>query len=109
MTHVHRKRWQKPIFSDAFECPKCRAKLYRYKRPFSLFYRQLSFIFSRYAVCARCGSGQIRQLEKPDRLDPFTKTPLALLQRLLGAPIRKCSPCRLQYYDWRPIRPQSPL
>ena len=37
-------------------------------------------------------------------LVPARSDPLSVVQRLLLAPLKKCHPCRLQFYDWRPVK-----
>jgi hypothetical protein len=67
---------------------------------------RFKFVFSLHTRCVRCTNVDIRN--KRDYVDPLTKSPLGLIQRLLHAPIKHCNRCRLQYYDWRPVRPAPP-
>lgn len=94
---VRRKLWERVFYSDAFICKKCRRRVRALRG-------NLAYLFSSYARCVRCGSYGVSRLMKPDRVDGFTRNPLGLVQRLLGAPVCRCSPCRLQFYDWRRLR-----
>jgi hypothetical protein len=69
-----------------------------------LFYYS-RFPFSRHSRCIRCGSDAIQRLKKRDKQDGFLQNPLALIQGLTGAPVNRCSSCRLQFFDWRRPRP----
>jgi hypothetical protein len=62
------------------------------------------FFFSFYTRCVRCATDNVRPLTKRDHIDPVTKNLLGLFQHLFGAPLKHCEGCRLQYYDWRPVR-----
>src|ERR1700693_4157808 len=108
MTRSHRRLLEKAVYSDAFACSRCKLRL-GWHHPFLFFLlRQFRFVFSSYARCVRCGKQEsVSRLEKRDYIDSVSKNPLALFQLLLGAPINRCSPCRLQFYDWRPPRPGS--
>jgi hypothetical protein len=46
----------------------------------------------------------VQRLKKRDKVDGFSQNPLALMQVLIGAPVNRCSPCRLQFFDWRKPR-----
>ena len=108
MTRAHRRLPEKVVYSDAFACSRCKVRLGWYHPFVFLILRQFRFVFSCYARCVRCGKQEsISRLEKRDYIDSVSKNPLALFQRLLGAPINRCSPCRLQFYDWRRPRPGS--
>lgn len=61
----------------------------------------LVFLFSRRTRCILCGSPDVARLAKPDTVDEFTSNPLGRIQRCMGAPVWRCSPCRVQFYDWR--------
>ena len=106
MVRAHRRFLEKAVYSDAFVCSRCKLRLGWY-HPFLFFLlRQFRFVFSYYARCVRCGKQEsVSRLEKRDKIDSVSKNPLALFQCLLGAPVNRCSPCRLQFYDWRPPRP----
>lgn len=100
---VHRALVQKFVWSDMYECPGCRRKHGIYHRS---LYGTMRFLFSRHSRCIRCGAEAIQRLQKRDKVDGFSRNPLALAQALIGAPINRCSPCRLQFFDWRKPRPE---
>ena len=61
-----------------------------------------AFVFSRYTRCIDCGGYRVRAARpRPNR--PHVRRPLSLLFGVTLAPIYHCSPCRLQYHDWRGI------
>ena len=64
---------------------------------------RVRFLFSLHSCCVRCGSESVHQIEQRDPVDAFSSDVLGLFQFLLGAPLKKCPDCRLQYYDWRPV------
>jgi hypothetical protein len=64
------------------------------------FYARCRFLFSRHSRCIRCGSEAVQRLKKRDKVDGFSQNPLALMQVLIGAPVNRCSPCWLQFFDW---------
>jgi hypothetical protein len=77
----------------------------------ALYYRFLArqivrfrFLFSVHSCCVGCGSESVHQIEQRDPADALSNDVLGLFQFLLGAPLKKCPDCRLQYYDWRPAR-----
>jgi len=85
-----------------FRCTKCGHAL---KRLHPIVDANLSFVFSRYTRCIRCGTPRVQRLKKRDRIDSMSKNLTSQLLRLTGAPLNKCPACRLQYYDWRPPQP----
>ena len=104
MMRTHRTRLQRVLYSVAFECPRCHIGLGWHH---AFLARQLvrwRFVFSRHSRCIRCAAYTVYQIDRRDHVDAVSREPLALVQRLLGAPIKKCPACRLQYYDWRPVR-----
>jgi hypothetical protein len=64
----------------------------------------LTFLFSRHTVCVRCGTSRVQRLSRRDSVDSTSRHPFSALMRLFGAPLNRCQACRLQFYDWRPIR-----
>jgi len=99
---VHRTMVEKFVWSDMYQCSGCRRRVGTYHRSLYAYSR---FLFSRYSRCIRCGSEAVQRLKKRDKVDGFSQHPLALVQALTGAPINRCSPCRLQFFDWRKPRP----
>jgi hypothetical protein len=93
---------QKVLYNEIFRCTRCG---YFLKHLHPLVDANLSFVFSRYTHCIRCGTSRVQRLKKRDRIDSMSKHLASLLLRLTGAPLNKCPACRLQYYDWRPPQP----
>ena len=99
---AHRSAAQKLLYSDAFGCSRCDFRTARLHTGLSI---RLTFYFSRFTHCIRCGSSRIEKLSKRDRIDSVSKHPASRLFHITGAPIKKCPACRLQFYDWRPPVP----
>ena len=108
MGRAHRKALEKLIYSGVFSCDKCKARVGWY-HPLALAQIvRFQFVFSRHSRCLRCGRAEpVSRLAKRDYIDGLAKSPLSWLQRLTGAPINRCSACRLQYYDWRRPTPDA--
>jgi hypothetical protein len=98
---THRTPLQRVLSSDVFRCRKCGASVHRLYRTLSV---NTTFFFSRYTHCIRCGTPDIQRSHKRDRVDSFSRHLASRIMRFTGAPINKCAACRLQYYDWRPVR-----
>jgi hypothetical protein len=104
MARAHRSRFRKVIYSAIFVCPRCRLRLAVYYRFLARQNVRRRFLFSGHSRCVGCGSESVYHLERRDPVDPLSKDVLGLFQFLLGAPLKKCPDCRVQYYDWRPAR-----
>ena len=98
---VHRTIVEKLVWSDMYQCSGCQRRVGTCHRALYAYGR---FLFSRYSRCIRCGSEAVQRLNKRDKVDGFSQNPLALVQALTGAPVNRCSPCRLQFFDWRKPR-----
>jgi len=92
------------MYSDVFRCSNCGHRLNRLHPKLSAM---LTFVFSPYTHCIRCGAASVHRLTKRDRIDSVSRNPISVLLRLTGAPLIKCPACRLQYSDWRRPRPDS--
>jgi hypothetical protein len=101
MVRVHRTVLEKWLWSDMFQCPGCKRREGSYHR---YLYAHWCFLFSRHSHCIRCGSDAVQRLKKRDKVDGFSPNPLALMQAVVGAPVNRCSPCRIQFFDWRKPR-----
>ena len=97
LLHVRRRPVEKLLYSDMYACSACKKRVGARRA-------SLLFLFSKHTRCIKCGSSEVARLAKPDRVDQFTANRWGLVQRLLGAPVWRCSPCRIQFYDWRPAR-----
>jgi len=102
LVRVHRTALEKLWYSDMYSCSECEKRSGAFHRG---LYATVRFIFSRYSHCIRCGSDAVQRLAKRDKVDGFSNHPLAWAQVILGAPVNRCSPCRLQFFDWRKPRP----
>ena len=101
LVRVHRSVLEKLLWSDMYECSECKRREGTYHR---YLYAHCRSLFSRHSRCIRCGSEAVQRLKKRDKVDGFSQNPLALMQVLIGAPVNRCSPCRLQFFDWRKPR-----
>jgi hypothetical protein len=90
------------LYSDVFRCPNCNTAE-RWLHAAIDF--SVTFYFSRFTHCIRCGSARIERLARRDYIDGLSYHPVSVVLRLTGAPLKKCPACRLQYYDWRPVAP----
>ena len=106
LVRIHRTRTQKLLFSEAFHCANC-GQHQRYLHPILDF--NAAFFKSRYTCCVQCGNTRVRPLPARDLLERRSRHPVSQLFRLVGAPLRICPLCRLQYHDWRPIEPAAPV
>jgi len=101
---VHRNYFERLIYSEVFRCPKCDNRVSA-THPYARV--TLRFIFSRHTHCIRCGTPFVQRSTKRDRVDSISSHVLGRVQRVLGAPLNKCVACRLQYYDWRPVKKEQ--
>ncbi len=92
------------LYADTFRCRHCGFESRRVRQGLGAL---VTFVFSRYSRCIQCGTLDVQRLAKPDRVDWMSRHPLSLLMYVTGAPLNRCSPCRLQYHDWRPIVSKS--
>lgn len=107
MARVHRALLQKLVYADRFRCPRCKARSVRFQPFLADLVSTFRFIFSERSRCPRCEGYEVYRLNRRDRIDSFSANPVALFQFLLGAPVNKCSACRLHFYDWREPRKKS--
>lgn len=63
--------------------------------------------FSRFARCPSCLTSNLRIRRSLDKIDGLVRNPVRTLQGWLGAPLLHCHACRLQFYDFRPVRKLS--
>ena len=106
MARKPRNFFQKLLYRAWFSCPACGTRVIWYAPRREAVVNLCRFMFSRHSICPACGGDRPKRLERRDLIDPVSKNPLARIQVLLGAPILRCSPCRLQYYDWRTLKKQ---
>ena len=100
LIRMHRTTAEKLIYAELFRCAHCDLRLRQLRGRRNA---KISFLFSRYTRCIRCGTQHVRRISKRDRVDSVSRGVVSTLLRLTGAPLNKCDACRLQYYDWRPL------
>jgi hypothetical protein len=54
-------------------------------------------------TCPHCGTSQLRELRKLDRIDSVSRLPWSTLQKFFGGKLYRCRTCRLQFYDCRSV------
>ena len=91
----HRRPHERLWWSEVYECEQCH---YREGQPYYWW-----TLFSFKAHCPRCGNEELQIRKKRDYIDGYYRNPLSLGQKYLGAPLRYCWHCRLQFYDLRPV------
>ncbi len=92
------------LFRRVQLCRKCGYQLREWRVPLEA---TLTFILSRYSRCIQCGSYKVRRLNGRDEIDRVSVHPFSMLIALTLAPFYHCNPCRLQYHDWRTVRPAA--
>jgi ssDNA-binding Zn-finger/Zn-ribbon topoisomerase 1 len=101
LLRVRRTPFEKLLHSDMYSCSGCQRRVGA-RRP------SLVFLFSKDARCIQCGSpSTVARLSKPDKVDSFTTNWLGRAPRFFGAALCRCSPCRVQFYDWRGVKQYS--
>ena len=103
LVRTHRTPLQKIVYSHVFECPHCDTRVRQTHSWFRL--GDIGPLISRYTRCVRCGTFRVNRVAKRDWIDPVSNDVFGRLQWVFGAPLNKCNACRLQYYDWRPVKP----
>jgi hypothetical protein len=102
--HFHRRHRlfaERLRYATIYECEKCHCL----DRESHLEYFPL---LSTVARCPECANTDLRVQPRLDPVDRQYRNPLSWLQKFLGAPLLCCSPCRLQFYDWRRCQKPQP-
>ena len=95
----HRSFAERLRYAAIYECEKCHClDLESHLEYFPM----LSLV----ARCPECANTALRVQPCLDPVDRLYRNPFSFFQKFLGAPLLFCSPCRLQFYDWR--RRQKP-
>jgi len=103
LVRVSRWWFQRIVYSEVYLCSSCGSRLGMYHRFLSaLVVNNVRFLFSRYSHCVSCGSSAI---DDGGSIYFLSKNPLGWILLLAAAPLRECSPCGRQFFDWRPARP----
>jgi hypothetical protein len=93
LVRSHRKLWERLVYALVFKCKKCEA---RSGAKFHFY-----FYLSRHCKCPRCGTEDVEKRTGRDKIDKVIRTPVSMLQGLIGAQLYHCVYCRLQFYDLR--------
>ena len=105
--HTERARrtpLERVIFRTAYRCQSCKHRT-RHVSASVWWSSTWRFVFSRYAVCVKCGTRNVRSSHKRDPILDHSKHPLSLIQALFLLPRKQCPYCRLEYFDVRPVAP----
>lgn len=100
-SRIHRRGIQRLVYSDLYRCDHCGRVISRARAPFPA---TLDFVFSTHTRCIRCGTYDVHRQPVFDPVDSVSSHLLSWLWRVTFAPRNKCDRCRLQYFDWRPVR-----
>ena len=84
-----------------YECRECEREV--------LIPRRYTYHFGDSCRCPRCGTFRVVKLKTRDRIDPLHGGFLSLLERLSGGHRYHCCFCRVQFFDRRPLSPNSAL
>ncbi len=95
LVRVRRSIMEKMMYSRIYKCKECGFRISR-NHHFTLY-------FAPHTHCPHCGNERVRLRSKPDKIDKTLKTPMSLLQRILGGRLYHCLYCRIQYYDLRKL------
>ncbi|MCC6585765.1 MAG: hypothetical protein IT168_03525 [Bryobacterales bacterium] len=96
---VHRSRrslFDRLVYEVVFRCEDC-------NRRFGLP-KAWTFAWRPYVNCPKCGQTNLDRRTKRDHIDRMHRHPISRIQQLLFAPLYHCHLCRLQFYDWRPVK-----
>jgi DNA-directed RNA polymerase subunit RPC12/RpoP len=90
---IHRTFAERFAFMAIYECREC--------KDIASSPRRYRFHLGKFPRCPKCGTLRITKLKSRDQIDPMTKSPLSLLERMCGGLLYHCRFCRLQFYDRR--------
>jgi hypothetical protein len=107
MARVHRRLAERFLYSTVFSCPHCKRRVHRLRDSLLSTYSTLRFVLATHSRCPRCGRRNVNRLRRSDTIELLTRNPFALIQAVLGAPVKHCHYCRIRYFDWRGIREES--
>ena len=98
---IHRTFAERFAFMAIYECREC--------NDISSVPRRFRYHLGRYPRCPKCGTLRIVKLKQRDHIDPMTRSPLNLLERICGGLLYHCKFCRLQFFDRRKSLAEKPL
>jgi uncharacterized Zn finger protein len=99
---LHRKKRnfaQRLVYRALYRCDNCGVRV---SQPRSFF-----TLFRPYTECPRCGNHDLSRLAQKDRIDRTSPNPLRRILKLLGCPLYHCTFCRMQFRDWRRLKPDA--
>ena len=99
LRRIHRTLVERLSYMGVFECPECN-DVHRVAR-------QITYYRGPQARCPHCGTFRLRALASRDHIDRMLKTPMSLLQKMMGGRLYHCRYCRLQFYDRRGLAQES--
>lgn len=82
-----------------YECRQCEREV--------LIPRRYTYHFGDSCRCPKCGTFRVVKLKAPDKIDPVHGGFLGLMERLAGGSLYHCCFCRVQFFDRRPLSPNS--
>lgn len=102
LTRARRRPLERLLFGETFLCSKCG---HRSAHLYPGLAVRLTFVFSRFTRCVQCGSTRVQRTASRHLVDAPSRNLFSRLLGLTGAPLNKCSSCRVHYRDWRTPRP----
>src|SRR4029079_5312355 len=108
LTRVHRTFAERLLYSQVVGC-KCGYRSGKLHDHLAVLVprRTLRFVLSSTTCCIKCGRDDIERMVKRDRVDSMSRHLFSRIVRFTLAPLNRCPACRLQYYDWRPVKPAA--
>ena len=94
---------QRLYFDRLYACGACGTQV---RRPYSLFqglWPKVAWPLGLYTMCAKCGTGAVRQPSAHD-LKARRRSLLDALKRTWGRMLYRCPRCNVTYFDLRPSR-----
>jgi len=102
LRRVHRDFWERFNYMAIYECQKCEREEFAPRR--------FRYHLGESCRCPVCGTYRVVKLKHPDRIDRMHTGFLNFVERVAGqGRLFHCRWCRLQFYDRRPLAPDSAL
>ena len=99
LRRVHRTFLERFRYLAIYECRHCEREV--------LIPRRYTYHFGDACRCPKCGTFRVVKLKAPDKIDPMHGGFLGLMERLSGGNLYHCCFCRVQFFDRRPLSPNS--
>ena len=93
MHRRHRRGWQRVLYAAKYICPSCGDT--------EVQPRSIRPDISTVCRCPRCGNEHLRTFRRRDHIEGYRGGLFRWVQKLMGAKLRYCERCRLQFYDLR--------